>query len=99
MAADYVTDHAHHACMEPFNATASMMHHDMELWAPTQGQTPAQQVCAKVIGLAEDRIRVFTTFLGGGFGAKTEQLPNAEAALLSKRMDKPVKVMLETAAA
>ena len=93
MAADYVTDHAHHACMEPFNATASMMHDDMELWAPTQGQTPAQQVCAKVTGLAEDKIRVFTTFLGGGFGAKTEQLPNAEAAMLSKRMDKPVKVM------
>lgn len=91
--ADYVTDHAHHACMEPFNATASMMHDDMELWAPTQGQTAAQQVCAKVTGLAEDKIRVFTTFLGGGFGAKTEQLANAEAALLSKRMDKPVKVI------
>lgn len=93
LSADYVTDHAHHACMEPFNATASMMHDDMELWSPTQSQTAAQQTCAKVTGLAEDKIRVFTTFLGGGFGAKTEQLPNAEAALLSKLMDKPVKVI------
>ena len=93
ISADYVTDHAHHACMEPFNATASMMHDDMELWSPTQGQTAAQQACAKVTGLAEDKIRVFTTFLGGGFGAKTEQLANAEAAMLSKIMDKPVKVM------
>ena len=91
--ADYVTDHAHHACMEPFNATASMMHDDLELWAPTQGQTGAQQACAKVTGLAEDKIRVHTTFLGGGFGAKTEQLPNAEAAMLSKIMDKAVKVI------
>ena len=93
VSADYVTDHVHHACMEPFNATASMMHDDMELWAPTQGQTWAQQVCAKVTGLPEDKIRVFTTFLGGGFGAKTEQLPNAEAAMLSKIMDKAVKVI------
>ena len=93
LSADYVTDHGHHACMEPFNATASMMHDDMELWAPTQGQTWAQQACATVTGLAEDKIRVFTTFLGGGFGAKTEQLANAEAAMLSKIMDKPVKVI------
>ncbi len=93
LSADYVTDHVHHACMEPFNATASMMHDDLELWAPTQGQTWAQQACAKVTGLAEDKIRVHTTFLGGGFGAKTEQLPNAEAAMLSKIMDKTVKVI------
>lgn len=93
VSANYVTDHVHHACLEPFNATASMMHSDMELWAPTQGQTWAQQACAKVTGLAEDKIRVHTTFLGGGFGAKTEQLPNAEAAMLSKIMDKTVKVI------
>ena len=93
IAADYLTDHVHHACMEPFNATASMMHNDMELWAPTQGQTWAQQACAKVTGLAEDKVRVHTTFLGGGFGAKTEQLANAEAAMLSKIMDKTVKVI------
>ncbi len=93
VAADYVTDHVHHACMEPFNATASMMHNDMELWAPTQGQTWAQQSVAKVTGLAEDKVRVHTTFLGGGFGAKTEQLANAEAAMLSKIMDKAVKVI------
>ena len=93
VSADYVTDHVHHACMEPFNATASMMHNDMELWAPTQGQTWAQQAVAKVTGLTEDKVRVHTTFLGGGFGAKTEQLANAEAAMLSKIMDKTVKVI------
>ena len=91
--ATYVTDHVHHACMEPFNATASMMHEDIEIWSPTQGQTWAQQSVAKVTGLVEDKVRVHTTFLGGGFGAKTEQLANAEAALLSKLMDKTVKVM------
>lgn len=93
LTATYVTDHAHHACMEPFNATASMMHDDIEVWSPTQAQTAAQQAVAKVTGLAADKVRVHTTFLGGGFGAKTEQLANAEAAMLSQLMDKAVKVM------
>jgi isoquinoline 1-oxidoreductase beta subunit len=79
--------------MEPFNATAWMLHNDLEVWAPTQGQTWAQESCGKVTGLPADKVRVNTTFLGGGFGAKTEQLPNAEAAMLTKVMDKPVKVI------
>jgi isoquinoline 1-oxidoreductase beta subunit len=79
--------------MEPFNATASMMHNDMELWSPTQGQTWAQQVCAKVTGLTEDKIRVHTTFLGGGFGIRQLFGLGAEAAMLSKIMDKAVKVI------
>ena len=93
VSAEYLTDHVHHACMEPFNATAWMLHNDLEVWAPTQGQTWAQEACARVTGLPADKVRVHTTFLGGGFGAKTEQLPNAEAAMLSKIMDKPVKVI------
>jgi isoquinoline 1-oxidoreductase beta subunit len=93
VSATYVTDHVHHACMEPFNATAWMLHNDLEVWAPTQGQTWAQESCGKVTGLPPDKVRVNTTFLGGGFGAKTEQLPNAEAAMLARVMDKPVKVI------
>jgi isoquinoline 1-oxidoreductase beta subunit len=93
ISATYVTDHVHHACMEPFNATASMMHHDIEVWAPTQAQTWAQQAVASVTGLGVDKVRVHTTFLGGGFGSKLEQLANAEAALLSRIMDRTVKVM------
>lgn len=93
VSATYVTDHVHHACMEPFNATAWMLHNDLEVWAPTQGQTWAQESCGKVTGLPADKVRVNTTFLGGGFGAKTEQLPNAEAAMLTRVMDKAVKVI------
>jgi isoquinoline 1-oxidoreductase beta subunit len=93
VSAEYVTDHVHHACMEPFNATAWLLHGDMELWSPTQGQTWSQQACGRVTGLPADKVRVHTTFLGGGFGAKTEQLPNAEAAMLTKIMDKAVKVV------
>jgi isoquinoline 1-oxidoreductase beta subunit len=89
----YLTDHVHHACMEPFNATAWLLHNDLEVWAPTQGQTWAQEACGRVTGIPAEKVRVHTTFLGGGFGAKLEQLANAEAAMLTKVMDKPVKVI------
>ena len=93
VSAEYLTDHVHHACMEPFNATAWVRGNEVDVWVPTQGQTWAQQVCAKITGIPVDEVRINTTFVGGGFGAKTEQLMTAEAVTLSKRMDKPVKVI------
>ena len=93
VSAEYLTDHVHHACMEPFNATAWVRGKEVDVWVPTQGQTWAQQVCAKITGVPAEEIRINTTFVGGGFGAKTEQLMTAEAVTLSKMMNKPVKVI------
>ncbi len=93
LSAEYLTDHVHHACMEPFNATAWVRGSEVDVWVPTQGQTWAQQVCAKITGVPADDIRINTTFVGGGYGAKTEHLMTAEAVTLSKMMNKPVKVM------
>ena len=93
VSAEYLTDHVHHACMEPFNATAWVRGKEVDVWVPTQGQTWAQQVCAKITGVPEEEIRINTTFVGGGYGAKTEQLMTAEAVLLSKATNKPVKVI------
>jgi isoquinoline 1-oxidoreductase beta subunit len=93
VSAEYLTDHVHHACMEPFNATAWVRGSEIDVWVPTQGQTWAQQVCAKITGIPEEEVRINTTFVGGGFGAKTEQLMTAEAVTLSKMVKKPVKVI------
>ena len=93
VSAEYLTDHVHHACMEPFNATAWVRGTEVDVWVPTQGQTWAQQVCAKITGVPAEEIRINTTFVGGGYGAKTEQLMTAEAVTLSKMMNKPVKVI------
>jgi isoquinoline 1-oxidoreductase beta subunit len=93
VSAEYLTDHVHHACMEPFNATAWVRGNEVDVWVPTQGQTWAQQVSAKITGIPADEVRINTTFVGGGFGAKTEQLMTAEAVTLSKMVNKPVKVI------
>ncbi|MEN8176726.1 MAG: molybdopterin cofactor-binding domain-containing protein, partial [Pseudomonadota bacterium] len=57
-----------HACMEPMNATADVRADGCDIYAPTQGQTSAQDAAMKLTGLPQQQVRVHTTFLGGGFG-------------------------------
>lgn len=93
VSAEYTAEHVYHAQMEPFNATAWVRGDEVDLWSPTQGQLWAREVAAKAAGTAPEKVRVHTTFVGGGFGLRTEQLVNAQAATLAKVMGKPVKVI------
>jgi isoquinoline 1-oxidoreductase beta subunit len=61
-----------HATMEPMNATAHVRADGVDIWAPTQFQTGAQMLGAKIGGVAPDKVNVHTTFLGGGFGRRFE---------------------------
>ncbi|MBX9776141.1 MAG: molybdopterin-dependent oxidoreductase [Xanthobacteraceae bacterium] len=93
LSGEFSSEHVYHAAMEPMNATASVRDGEVDLWSPTQGQTWARDTVVKTLGVAPDKVRVHTTFLGGGFGIKTEQLTTAEAVLLSRAAGKPVKVI------
>jgi isoquinoline 1-oxidoreductase beta subunit len=90
----YLNDHVHHACMEPFNGIGWMHDGQLDLWVPTQGQTWARDVGNKMTGVAKEKIHIHTPLLGGGFGAKVEQIFTGEAASLAKAMEgKPVKLI------
>ena len=89
----YEVPYAAHACMEPMNCTALVKKDSCELWVPTQAQTSAQFVAAQITGLPADKVKVNTTFLGGGFGRRAEQDFVAEAVQLSMAMGAPVKLM------
>ena len=91
--ADYEVPYLAHACMEPMNCTAFATKTGCELWVPTQAQTGAQFVASKITGLPPEKIKVNTTFLGGGFGRRSEQDFVAEAVELSMRTGAPVKVV------
>jgi isoquinoline 1-oxidoreductase beta subunit len=90
----YLNDHVHHACMEPFNGTGWLHDGQLDLWVPTQGQTWARDVGNKVTGVPKEKIHIHTPLLGGGFGAKVEQVFTGEAAALAKAVEgKPVKIV------
>jgi len=64
-------------------------------WAPTQNPQAVQETIASVLGIKKEDVTCHVTLLGGGFGRKSKPDQVAEAAVLSKQLGKPVKVVLE----
>lgn len=89
----YEVPYLAHACMEPMNCTAHVRQDECDVWVGTQAQTSAQQTAARITGLPPESIQVHTTFLGEGFGRRSEQDFVAEAVQVSKAVGTPVKVM------
>ena len=88
----YEAPYLAHATMEPLNATASVLADRVDVWAPTQFQTVAQGMAAKVAGVKPENAFIHTTFLGGGFGRKAGADFVIEAVEISKATNRPVKV-------
>ena len=81
-----------HAAMEPLCATASVTSEDCEVWAPTQSSDFAMMMAMGVTELPPAKIKVNTTYLGGGFGRKIEYDFLLAPLVASKVLGKPVKV-------
>jgi isoquinoline 1-oxidoreductase beta subunit len=91
--ADYYVPLLAHAAMEPLVALADFKDGKATLWAPTQNPQAAQDIVAKELGIAKEDVICHVTLLGGGFGRKSKPDYVAEAAVLSKKMGRPVKVV------
>src|SRR5438477_11592180 len=93
VAAAYDLPFLAHATMEPMNCTAHVRSDGVDVWAPTQFQTGAQGLGAKIGGVTPDKVKVHTTYLGGGFGRRFELDFIQEALETSKAAGAPVKVI------
>jgi isoquinoline 1-oxidoreductase beta subunit len=91
--ATYEAPYQAHACMEPMNCTADVRNDSCDIYVPTQGQTSTQNTAMSLTGLPEEKVQVHTTFLGGGFGRRSEQDFVRDALESSKAIGKPVKVI------
>ncbi|MGI2175392.1 molybdopterin cofactor-binding domain-containing protein [Shewanella ulleungensis] len=88
----YTVPYLTHAMMEPPVATASVTADGCEIWASTQTPQSTQKNVAGVLGLADEKVKVNVTLLGGGFGRKSKPDFSVEAAMLSQKLNRPVKV-------
>jgi len=86
--------------MEPMNCTAWVQDGRCTIWAPTQfANGPAiigggaRQVAADAAGVSVENTDVNVTFLGGGFGRRSERDFVREAAELASKIEGPVKVV------
>jgi len=91
--AEYYTPHLAHASMEPPVAVAEYRNGKVLAWAPTQNPQAVQETIAGVLGIKKEDVTCHVTLLGGGFGRKSKPDQVAEAAVLSKQLGKPVKVV------
>ncbi len=91
--AEYYAPMLAHAPMEPPAALAVFRDGKAEVWAPTQGPQGARDAVAQALGLKKEDVTVHVTLLGGGFGRKSFPDFAVEAAVLSKKTGKPVKVV------
>ncbi len=93
ISAEYTVPHLSQAPMEPPMATAWVKANEVEVWASVQTPQRTQKEVAKALGLKDENVKVYVTFLGGGFGRKSKPDFAVEAALLSRQAGVPVKVM------
>jgi isoquinoline 1-oxidoreductase beta subunit len=91
--AEYFAPHLAHASMEPPVAVADVREDKVTVWSPTQDPQGVQEEVAKALGIKKESVVCHVTFLGGGFGRKSKPDYAVEAAVLSKKTGKPVKVI------
>jgi len=91
--AEYFAPHLAHASMEPPVAVADVQGDKVTVWSPTQNPQGVQEEVAKALGVKKEDVTCHVTFLGGGFGRKSKPDYAVEAAVLSKKTGKPVKVI------
>lgn len=70
--AEYDAPFLSHAAMEPMNATARFNDGVLDVWAPNQSPTVIKAIAGRIPGIDAEKVNVHTTFLGGGFGRRTE---------------------------
>jgi isoquinoline 1-oxidoreductase beta subunit len=82
-----------HNCMEPMNFFAHVTADKAELAGPLQKPEYTEQALSARLGLPLDKIDIQMTRLGGGYGRRSYAHWLIEAALISQRMNAPVKLL------
>jgi isoquinoline 1-oxidoreductase subunit beta len=91
--ADYYVPLLAHTPMEPMVALAEFKDGKVTAWAPTQNPQAVQAIVSSELGIPIGDVICNVTLLGGGFGRKSKPDYVAEAAVLSKKLGRPVKVV------
>jgi len=90
--ADYEVPYLCHAPMEPWNCTVEIDAGGVvHVWAPVQTQDRNRNAAAEAAGVPPEKVRLYTTLLGGGFGRRLGSDGIAAAVATARAMKRPVK--------
>src|SRR6187551_38178 len=82
-----------HNCMEPMNFFAHVTDEKALVAGPQQAPGWSEPTLAKLLNLPADKIEIQMTRMGGGFGLRAYAHYIYEAALISKKVKAPVKLI------
>jgi isoquinoline 1-oxidoreductase beta subunit len=94
VAREYLNEFVYHAQMEPMNAMAYVRPDGVDVWVGTQAPTRTTIDVAKAVGTTPDKVRVHQHVMGGGFGRRATVEASVDAALISRAVNEPVKLLL-----
>ena len=91
----YKTEQTHQGYIEPHACLASVNPDGTgELWVTTQGHFTFRNVCATLLGMDVAKLKVTSSEIGGGFGGKTHVWTEPVALALSRKANRPVKLVM-----
>ena len=92
---EFKTEATHQGYIEPHACLATLSSDGVgELWVCTQGHYMVRAACAGLLGLDISKLRVTASEIGGGFGGKTTVFIEPVALALSRKANRPVKVVM-----
>jgi xanthine dehydrogenase YagR molybdenum-binding subunit len=93
---EYFTQIQTHSALETHGFVADWKPDELTVYASTQGTASVREEFAEVFKLPQNKVRVITEFMGGGFGAKFGAgNEGIVAATLSRKAGAPVRLMLD----
>jgi CO/xanthine dehydrogenase Mo-binding subunit len=91
----FKTEQTHQGYIEPHACLASLGPDGQgEMWVCTQGHFVYRNHCAQLLGLDAGKLRVTASEIGGGFGGKTHVWAEPLALALSRKANRPVKLVM-----
>ena len=89
------TEATHQGYIEPHACLAQLGGDGKgELWCCTQGHFHVQKTCAALLDIETSALRVTPSEIGGGFGGKTAIFIEPVALALSRKTNRPVKLVM-----
>lgn len=94
--ATYTTPDQSHIAMEPHASMAAWEGEKLTLWTSNQMIAWCRKELAATLQIDKENVRVYSPYIGGGFGSKLFLRADALLAALGARaIQRPVKVMLQ----
>lgn len=90
--AEYHVAPALHAPMETRTATASADGNRLRIWVATQAPSRCLAAIAKATGMGEHQISLFPMMAGGSFDAGLDHSVAVQAAIIARKIRKPVQL-------